>query len=161
MAQRRRSQSWRSSSPKLIYRPSKVSQVTTGGAPKFSTSLFGGRPGSRSGEVIASGAFPPSVDAHLLKQRFEQLAAAWKCKAQFLSSPKEMAALPEYRRIVELGQGVIPLLLDELRVSPSFWFSALRELTGEDPVDDTVRGKVDKMAEAWVLWGESKGFRRK
>jgi hypothetical protein len=52
-----------------------------------------------------------------------------------------------------MGQGVVPLLLAELRREPDDWFWALHALTGANPVPATGRGNVRAMAEAWLQWG--------
>jgi hypothetical protein len=53
---------------------------------------------------------------------------------------------------------VVPLLLRELEQRPAHWFTALRELTGANPMDPADCGKVRKNAEAWLRWGRAHGF---
>ena len=38
----------------------------------------------------------------------------------------------------------------------AFW--ALEAITGENPVPAADRGKVQKMADAWVAWGREQGL---
>ena len=71
-----------------------------------------------------------------------------------------MAAHPAYREIVGMGWSAVPLLLAELKRKPDHWFIALEEITDESPVPPEYEGKVQKMAEAWVQWGEARGHLR-
>jgi hypothetical protein len=89
--------------------------------------------------------------------RFAGLVARWKADCEFLSSPPEMAKHPAYREIVAMGKPAVPLILAELEARPDFWFAALREITGEDPVPPEARGKVKAMAGAWLEWGHAHG----
>jgi hypothetical protein len=99
---------------------------------------------------------PPTVPPTVAE--FERRAAAWKRDTRYLSSATQMAAHPAYREIVAMGRAALPLILADLRREPHFWFSALREITGEDPVRAEDRGKVEKMRDAWLRWGEANGF---
>jgi hypothetical protein len=69
-----------------------------------------------------------------------------------------MARHPAYRQIVSMGQPAVRLLLEELQREPNFWFTALRELTGENPVPAESAGKIKEMAGAWIDWGKAKGY---
>jgi Uncharacterized protein conserved in bacteria (DUF2188) len=89
--------------------------------------------------------------------RFAALVARWKADCEFLSSPPAMAKHPAYREIVAMGKPAVPLILAELEARPDFWFAALREITGEDPVPPEARGKVKAMAGAWLEWGHAHG----
>ena len=89
-----------------------------------------------------------------LDATFRELAREWRDATLYLSSTTQVIAHPAYRRIVQLGSAVVPLLLEELRREPDHWFAALRELTGENPVAPEDRGNVVAMADAWVRWGE-------
>jgi hypothetical protein len=65
---------------------------------------------------------------------------------------------PAYLEIIDLGEPVVPLLLDELQREPDFWFAALQKITGADPVPKTSAGKIKEMAKAWLDWGRDKGL---
>jgi hypothetical protein len=69
-----------------------------------------------------------------------------------------MASHPAYQEIIGMGQKVVPLLLTELKRKPDFWFVALREITGENPVPPESAGRIEEMARAWLKWGRSKGY---
>jgi hypothetical protein len=93
-----------------------------------------------------------------LRRHFQKLAKEWKRETSHLSSVGRMAKYPAYRAIVEMGWPVVPLLLAELKRRPDFWFPALREITGENPVRPDMAGKIEEMARAWIDWGQAKGY---
>jgi len=94
-----------------------------------------------------------------LIQKFYSLASTWIEETSFLSSAKEMAMHPAYQQIIGMGKDVIPLILWQLEKNPNHWFWALKAITGEDPVKPEDRGKVGKMAEAWLKWGKEHGYK--
>ncbi len=92
--------------------------------------------------------------------RFYRLAAAWKIETGHLSNLTEKCDHAAYRSIVEMGPEVIPLILAELEDEPDYWFAALRQLTGENPVPPAARGRLKEMADGWLDWAEKHGFTR-
>jgi hypothetical protein len=92
------------------------------------------------------------------QKRFPELVKRWKEGAGHLSSTVRMAKHPAYREIVQMGSAAVPLLLAELKHDPDFWFAALREITGENPVPERSAGKVKEMAQAWIDWGRERGY---
>jgi hypothetical protein len=54
-----------------------------------------------------------------------------------------------------MGMPVAPYIMDELEKRPDFWFAALREITGENPVPPASAGRVREMARAWLEWGRA------
>jgi len=95
--------------------------------------------------------------ARELEERFTALRTAWKDGTFFESSLSKIESHPAYRDIVALGPDVVPLIIDDLRTAPNFWFAALEELTGEDPVTPEMVGKVAAMSKAWVEWYDRSG----
>lgn len=89
---------------------------------------------------------------------FETLRIEWLAQRGPTSSPSRMASLPAYRQIVALGEPAIPLLLAELEREPDFWFAALREITGANPVLPEHRGNLAEMSNDWVNWGRQLGY---
>lgn len=69
-----------------------------------------------------------------------------------------MSKLPSYQKIIAMGDPAIPLILEELEWDPDNWFIALQSLTGDNPVQEEQRGKVNEMAQAWVAWGKQMGY---
>lgn len=90
---------------------------------------------------------------------FRSLAKEWRRERDTKSSSiRAMISHPTYLRIVGMGERAIPFLLEELRSEPDHWFVALHAITGENPVPDESRGRLDEMSMAWVEWGEDKGY---
>src|SRR6266481_5653717 len=105
----------------------------------------------------------PREHRHALRYEFERddqfetafraAVEEWRRQSEHLSSITKMIALPSYRRIIDMGKPVIPLLLRELKERPHFWFAALREITGENDIGKGAEFK-DAM-DAWLTWGRS------
>lgn len=90
--------------------------------------------------------------------QFEALARQWRTDTRFASSTTEIAMHPAYQRIIGLGPAAVPFILAELRREPGPWFWALAAISGADPVPQADRGKLDRMTQAWLAWGEAHGF---
>jgi hypothetical protein len=107
-----------------------------------------------AGEVFKG----PSIEDSL---RFERLVEEWHGERDATSSVTDMAMCPSYQKLIALGAVAIPLILSKLRSEgdePDHWFWALRALTDFDPVPDQDRGQIEKMAQAWLRWGEQQGY---
>jgi hypothetical protein len=89
---------------------------------------------------------------------FLMLAQGWRDATKFESSMDRITRHPAYRAIMDLGDEVVPLLLEELRRRPEPWFTALRHITGANPVAHDQRGDMNAMASAWVRWGQENGL---
>jgi hypothetical protein len=65
---------------------------------------------------------------------------------------------PAYPLIVAMGLPIVPLILKELQQNMRWWMlSALREITKTNPVPEKHRGRVSKMRDDWIRWGEENG----
>jgi hypothetical protein len=93
-----------------------------------------------------------------LERRFQELTREWKQAHAITSSVSEMATHPAYQQIIGLGKQAIPLILAELRQQPDHWFWALKAITGVDPVLPADRGKMTRMALAWLDWAHHQGY---
>ncbi|MEM9541055.1 MAG: hypothetical protein AAGA60_16330 [Cyanobacteria bacterium P01_E01_bin.42] len=92
------------------------------------------------------------------RKKFTDLASQWIQEVEGLSSTVEMTKHPLYQEIIEMGEKVIPLLLEDLQQNPIYWLSALRQITQENPILPEQRGKIKQMAAAWLNWGRQKGY---
>ena len=90
--------------------------------------------------------------------RFANLVAKWKAESVHMSNTAQMAMLRPYQSIIGMGEPAIPLLLEELRREPDQWFWALEAITLENPVPPEAKGRLDLMAQAWIEWGQQKGY---
>ena len=99
------------------------------------------------------------ASAAKLREQFQHCVATWKRERGPYSSSERLTDHPAYQSIIELGPGVVPLLLAELERQPDHWFRALHTLTSADPVPDEARGRIRDMSNAWLQWGREQGYR--
>lgn len=107
---------------------------------------------------IPAGQTAARLPDETLEERFHRLATAWRAATSHLSSSTRMAAHPAYQEIIGLGTAAVPLLLAELARQPDHWFTALKAITGANPVAPADRGRIDRMAAAWLQWGRENGY---
>lgn len=91
-------------------------------------------------------------------RKFQILKQEWETQTAHLSSITEIAMHPAYQQIIGMGKEVIPLILKELKKKTGHWFWALKSITGEDPGPPDQRGRMDKMRELWLGWGDEQGY---
>jgi hypothetical protein len=90
---------------------------------------------------------------------FQSLADKWRKETAHISSIAKMVMHPSYQSIIGMGPDIVPLLLRELKQQdPDHWFWALAAITRENPIEPQDAGDTAKMAEAWVRWGEERGY---
>ncbi len=83
--------------------------------------------------------------------RFTKLKLKWLEETMFVSLDK-MTLHPAYQQIIGMGPVAVPLIMEELRMSPNHWFGALKSITGTDPVPPDKRGDIRAMAQEWLAW---------
>ena len=108
--------------------------------------------------VVLPGDETQTTTDESFQHEFALHAAKWAADTAHLSSIEEAASHPSYRRIMQMGDSVIPLILKELQVRPNQWFRALRILTGENPIKQQDAGNVRKMVDAWLEWGRKRNL---
>jgi hypothetical protein len=96
-------------------------------------------------------------DTRWIKRRFEELAQEWHGDTIFLSSLTAVVTHPAYLSIIAMGPAVVPFILNELRDNPGMWFTALKAITGCDPVAKQDIGNFQNMRNAWLAWGQLHG----
>ncbi len=92
------------------------------------------------------------------RERFEELADQWEEETFLLSRSDRAIAHPVHREIINLGQPVVPLILERMRAQGGHWFEALQQITGEDPVSPADYGNIAAMQNSWLQWGEDHGY---
>ncbi|OLE21537.1 MAG: hypothetical protein AUI36_34350 [Cyanobacteria bacterium 13_1_40CM_2_61_4] len=98
---------------------------------------------------------PEATEEELLQETFSNLATDWKASTAAWSSIARRYAHPSYQAILALGKDAIPLILNELKNRPDYWFAALRVLTKDSPVGPEVG--FDQAVEGWLAWGKAHG----
>jgi hypothetical protein len=101
---------------------------------------------------------PETARTETVEEKFQRLAAVWRAETAYFSSTTQMFGHPAYQEIIGLGPAVVPSLLRDLQKEPDHWFAALRTITGAQPVAPEDRGRIDKMAEAWLRWAKEHGY---
>jgi hypothetical protein len=90
---------------------------------------------------------------------FTLLARQWKSETGMLSSRSRKASSRFYRRIIEMGRDrAVPQIIRHIQsegATPSHWWPALQELTGEDPVPDAAKKDLAQVASHWTEWGRA------
>ena len=93
-----------------------------------------------------------------IEQEFKDYSQKWYSETMFFSSPDKIVSHPDYQKIIHMGPKVIPYILEELKKQPHFWFFALRQLTGVNPVPLEIQGKINLMTASWLEWGRKNGY---
>lgn len=101
----------------------------------------------------------PRVETSALEERFLVLVEQWQRETGMLSLVQKILIHPAYQRIIGMGQPVVPLILRELERELDHWFWALETITGANPIQGDERGRLDRMAAAWLKWGRENGDR--
>lgn len=114
-------------------------------------------PRGPSGQLISVNTLQ-APETQRLRVRFQILTEKWKKETKFSSSLRDLVSNESYRKIMDMGEDAIPLILEDLRARPARWFWALSAITGENPVASDHRGTVAKMRRDWIDWGVKKGF---
>jgi len=87
-------------------------------------------------------------------QEFHRLLRKWRYETLTSSSSTSMISRPEFKRIVALGEKVVPLIIDEIRTTPDHVMAALVLITDTNPVPERAQGNLTEMANAWIAWYE-------
>jgi hypothetical protein len=101
----------------------------------------------------------PNTDEYLdeaaFSKRFSELYIKWREETRFdsfIGDPYHKS----YNKIVQLGNRVIPCIINKLKEEPSLIFTALIRITRENPIKEENRGIVREMAKDWIDWWEKK-----
>lgn len=99
---------------------------------------------------------PAQVDAKLLEKKFNALAKKWKTYSAHYSTLKHMFNNEFYWEIKGMGTKVIPLILEDLKKEPEYWFDALEFITQTypQPKPAAYLGDLEKTSKDWIKWGE-------
>ncbi len=93
-----------------------------------------------------------------MEEEFSRLAERWHHETGFLSNPSGITDNPAYQSIIAMGERAIPLILQDLKEHGGHWYTALREISGTDPVPVEDWGYVEKMKAVWLQWGRERGY---
>jgi len=94
-------------------------------------------------------------------EAFYILAEQWRRETGMLSSVSRKVKHPAYQKIIAMGEKALPFILRELRDHPANWFGALKAIAAESPVILDEKHDLQKLREAWLRWGEERGYLEK
>jgi hypothetical protein len=77
-----------------------------------------------------------------------------------LSSMTKKFNHPAYQEVIALGEAVVPLILEELRMRPAYWFHALEAITHESPIPKGQPVELSGATSAWLNWGRDREYLR-
>ena len=92
------------------------------------------------------------------RERFEALAERWEEETFFLSNSERINAHLALQDIINLGQPMVPLILERMRFQGGHWFEALAQITGADPISPADYGNIAAMRNSWLRWSEHNGW---
>ncbi|HLX59806.1 MAG TPA: hypothetical protein VKX17_00865 [Planctomycetota bacterium] len=90
--------------------------------------------------------------------RFNALADEWYEATRAHSSIALKAIHPAYQQIIGMGEDALPFIFKRLQTGKGHWFWALTAITGEMPIPKDDMGRVPKMKEHWIKWGQLHGY---
>ena len=94
-----------------------------------------------------------------LEAAFNRLVKEWHREADFYSFSDQRAAHWAYRKIIDMGEPILPLIFREMeRDGGNDWRHALEIITGMNPVTEEMWGKRGAAKEAWMNWAKGKGY---
>jgi hypothetical protein len=94
--------------------------------------------------------------AEELRFEFEVISKNWQRETKHLSLISKKVVHNSYLRIIGMGEGSIPLILESLRARPDHWFVALQAITNTDPSQPNDNPSMAR--EAWLSWGIKQGY---
>jgi len=92
------------------------------------------------------------------EERFAGLVETWIKETALEPSLSKRSMNPSYQRIIAMGPKAIPLILKEMQRRPGHWFWALEFLIQDEPNPAEGCEDLKGAREAWLKWGESKGY---
>jgi len=98
------------------------------------------------------------VDLVSMEQEFKRLEKQWKKETIDYPDVLAISEHPAYQRIIEMGPGVVPFIMESMKEEPDNWFIALYILTNDNPVPTRYTGKIQKMTDRWLEYGREQGF---
>jgi hypothetical protein len=102
---------------------------------------------------------PATRQRESVEERFARLAEMWRSATLLDSSTTLKVSHPAYLAIIAMGEPVVPLILRELTRRPGHWSAALTAITSAVPYPPELRGNMRAIAQAWLEWGRTHGYK--
>lgn len=102
---------------------------------------------------------PAPGTVETIDQHVARLLQRWRDETAYLSSSTAITAHPAYQKLIGLGLAALPSLFRDLeQTGDGHLSSALTAITGADPISSEERGKIRKLADAWLRWAREQGY---
>jgi hypothetical protein len=85
---------------------------------------------------------------------FRRLVSTWRAETYFLPSVREKIENASFRKIIGMGDRVIPWIINEIERTPDFLVMALGFLVPSNPIPDSARGKLYEIVDFWLTWAQ-------
>jgi hypothetical protein len=133
-----------------------VSTSTTNNKTRY---LTGSGDASVDSNSVAFSSGGKVTNTNSIESIFETLKNDWVRSTRFSNSLSEINDDESLKKIIGLGQIIVPLILKDLKDSPKHWFYALKVLTRANPIKKADAGNLEKMKTAWLSWADKNGVR--
>lgn len=92
-----------------------------------------------------------------LEAEFHRLTKLWHQECGYSSNMTFWMQNRHYQAILALGPDVLPIIIEDMRTTPDWWFHALEKLTGyRMPVDnETEAGRLQVLTDKWLAWWDA------
>lgn len=101
------------------------------------------------------GAYSPSPVDFI--SSFYAVLGRWRSETATLSDPDKITSHKSFSALVQNAELVTPLIIDELRKSPSLLVWVLDDAFAERPYPASAIGNIKEMTNGWVAWAEKNG----
>lgn len=111
--------------------------------------------GKRQTQSKSHGAYSPSPGDFITS--FYAVLRRWLSETAIYSDPDKITAHPSFAALVQNAELVTPLIIEELRRSPSLLVWVLDDAFQDRPYPPTSVGNIEEMANGWIAWAEKNG----
>lgn len=88
---------------------------------------------------------------------FYAVLRRWRSETAIYSDPDKITSHPSFLAMVQNADLITPLIIEELRQSPSQLVWVLDDAYGEQPYAPNSTGNIREMTNAWIAWAERNG----
>ena len=85
--------------------------------------------------------------------QFEAYYKQWKAETVFESNGRKILENAHYQKIINMGEAVVPLILEKYIQANDHWSYALRNITGISLNEATHQGDLEAIRTDWIEWG--------
>ncbi len=91
-------------------------------------------------------------------EKFHKFYKQWQEEVAFESNGRKIIENENYQKIIELGESIIPSIIDKYRTSQEHWSFALRAITGVNMGENELEGDLNKIRSKWLEWATENDF---